>query len=85
MFGLKWLQLAFVVSFDNMDTSHREFQSELVMDTFKSGKLSHSFNDDIFIPLIALTTVDDADARSPVSRNYATVREHHLKDIEDEL
>ena len=78
-----WLQLAIGVSFENMDTSHGAFQSELVMDTFKSGKLFHSFNDDILIPLIAFTTVEDEDARNQVIRNVATVREHHLKDIED--
>ena len=83
MFGLKLLQLAFVVSFDTMDTSHHEFQSELVMDTFKSGKPWHSFNDDIFIPLIGLTTIVDEDARNQVSRNVARVREEQLKEIED--
>ena len=83
VFGLTWLQLAIGVSLENMDTSHGEFQSELVMNTFKSGKLLHSFSDYIFIPLTALTTVEDEDARNQVSRHIATVREHHLKDIDD--
>ena len=52
VFGLKWLQLALGVSLENMDTSHGEFQSELVKNIFKSGKLLHSFNDDIFVPLM---------------------------------
>ena len=83
MFGPKLLQIARCVSLENMDTSHGEFQSELVMDIFKSGKLLHSFNDDIFIPLIGLTTIADENARNQVSRNVARVREQHLKDIED--